>query len=249
MKKTLLSVGILALVLVGVLLVRPTWLGRGGVSPAQVEAMMAKTDFAPGLAAIQEAFPGEYDVFLQNTADMANAGKDDPNLSARMFDASRAFTSQLRRDNAHYIGAAPVDALRQIQALNGQMLHFLAADPDLCALYAGAGLEGFTQGQALRLDSDLLSQLLAASMRAMAAGRDTPAQHSPPSDADRAELVEGWMDANQLDAEAAQVVFQNRISDPRFCAIATQFQDYMVETKTPAVDRVVVDVSTAMAAQ
>ena len=210
-----------------------------------VESVVAQSDQAELFSGIKQGFAPEYAGFIRQMAALEQAG----NASAQDVAAkARAFTSDLREQNAYYIHSAPLDDIRAIHQATVKLLKaFSVEKPEICVRFAKLGGAGLMLDDLNPEEMRLISQVGAATFAAILAGRDTPVSHPAPQEGDMKAFLQAWQVAEQPGPAVLEAVAKGRGTPGDTCAAFLSLERFLLEDASPLVTRVMVDRSAASA--
>ncbi len=212
---------------------------------AQVESAILGSDQGALFAAIRADFPEEYAAFLQELTALRASGQLDGDLLQAVFDKSQAFTTQLRRENAHYIRSAPLQDIRALRRQTLEMLNGLADRPEACVRFGRFGGNGLQPDEVSAQDMARITRAAELTFAAIVAGRERPVTHPAPQPGDRAAFLAAW-EANTAPSAAEVAAVKSGAGAPEdLCAAITSMEAYVLADTTPLTERMLVELTAA----
>lgn len=217
-----------------------------GVDPDQFEQALHQTEQGELFQVVKSEYPVKFRAFIQELTAVVNqnhANKQQRSLAIQT--RSREFTTELRRNNAHYLKLAPAELLRSLQTSKLELMLTTQNDPALCTRFANYGAASFTGSE---LNTERLSILVEGSVlffKSVAAGRDQPVQRGRATQADYAAFFAEWSKQPEVTPGMYEALMQNDATSDEFCASMTSFQRFVTSAKGQSSERVLADLSAA----
>lgn len=212
-------------------------------SSAEIGAALMESDQAALFATIRRGFGGQYADFLSEMAALTTSGALEGDLAAAVFARSQAFTSQLRRENAHFIRSAPPDKIRAMRQATLDVLVGLQETPEACMRF---GLRGASALDPATLSPAQMAQLDRAAVltfEAILAGRDHPVTNSPPQEGDRAAFLAAWRAATGPGDTAFAALQSGDGAPDVLCSAFISMERYILSDRSPLSERVLAELS------
>lgn len=222
----------------------------GGSAAAQIDMTVEEMDalLADSLAqsgqgafydVLSNEYASDYYPFIEETVAMLRSGALQ---EAEMFGWAQQFTNGLRQRDAQFLASAPLENLYDMNAATLALMLSLQADhPEICGRFAAMGGGALTLMDMQFIDQNLIGNIAAETFRALANGRDKPITQQAATPAELDQMVADWSNDHATPAGALAALGSMNFADPAFCAANISFSQYVDQTRTELMDRVIVN--------
>ena len=211
----------------------------------QVESAILGSDQGALFAGIKADFPEAYAAFLQDLTELRAGGQPDGDLLQAVFDKAQAFTTELRRENAHYIRSAPLEDIRALRRQTLEMLNGLADRPEVCVRFGRFGGNGLQPGEVTAQDMARITRAGELTFAAIVAGRERPVEHQAPEPGDRAAFLAAWQANTAPSGAEVAAVKSGAGAAQDLCAAITSMEAYVLSDTSPLSERMLVELTAA----
>ncbi len=212
-------------------------------SSAEIDTALMAGEQAALFATIRRGFPGQYRDFLDEMAALTASQTLEGELTAAVFARSQAFTSDLRRENAHFIRTAPPERIRALRQATLDVMMGLQGRPEACMRFGLRGGAGLAPGTLSAAQMAQLNQAAVLTFEAILAGRDQPVANAPPEEGDRAAFLAAWRAAT-APSDAVWAALQSGDGEAQaLCTGFVSMERYILSDRSPLSERMLVELT------